>query len=91
MEKRDDRHAPGGYKNWDVTAHLGEIDVPRLAFGGRHDGLAGGQEAVLAAAIPAAEMVLFEESSHYAHAEEPKRFLGALDGFQTRGERGDVH
>jgi proline-specific peptidase len=87
MEDRDDRHAPGGYKNWDVTAHLGEIDVPTLVVGGRHDGLAGGQEAVLAATIPDAEVVVFEESSHYAHAEEPERFLAVLDDFLARVER----
>ena len=87
MEDRDDRHAPGGRKNWDVTAHLGEVRVPTLVLGGRHDGLVAGQDGVLRDGIPGAEWVRFEESSHYAHAEEPERFLAVLDGFLTRVER----
>jgi proline-specific peptidase len=88
MEERDDRHAPGGRRNWDITPHLGEIRVPTLVIGGRHDGLVGGEDAVLRDAIPGAEWVRFEASSHYAHAEEPERFLAVLDGFLTRVERG---
>ena len=87
MDDRDDRHAPGGRKNWDITAHLGEIQVPTLVLGGRYDGLAGGQDEVLRDGIPGAEWVVFEESSHYAHAEEPERFLAVLDDFLARVER----
>ena len=87
MADRDDRHAPVGRKNWDVTAHLGEIRVPTLVLGGRHDGFTAGQDEVLRDGIPGAEWVRFEESSHYAHAEEPERFLAVLDGFLTRVER----
>lgn len=85
MDDRDDRHAPGGIKNWDVTAHLQEIRVPTLILTGRYDGLAG--DDVLRDGIPGAEWVRFEESSHYAHAEEPERFLTVLDQFLTRVER----
>ncbi len=87
MEDRDDRHAPGGRKNWDVTADLGKIRVPTLVLSGRHDGLVAEQDEVLREGIPGAEWVRFEESSHYAHAEEPERFLAVLDGFLTRVER----
>jgi proline-specific peptidase len=85
MEDRDDRHAPGGRKNWDITAHLGEIQAPTLVLAGRHDGLAGRGE-VLRDSIPGAEWVRFEQSSHYAHAEEPEHFLAVLDRFLTRVE-----
>ena len=87
MENRDDRHAPGGRKNWDVTTHLNEIQVPTLVLAGRYDGLAGGQDEVLRDGIVGAEWVRFEESSHYAHAEEPEHFLAVLDTFLTRVER----
>jgi proline-specific peptidase len=87
MEDRDDRHAPGGHKNWEVTAHLGEIKVPTLILAGRYDGLAG--DDILRDGIPDAEWVCFEESSHYAHAEEPERFVAVLDEFLTRVERAE--
>jgi proline-specific peptidase len=87
MADRQDRHAPGGRATWDMTPHLGEIGVPTLVLGGRHDGLTGGQEEVLAAGIPGAEMIRFEESSHYPHAEEPERFRSVVDGFLTRVEQ----
>ena len=87
MDERDDRHAPGGYKHWDITAHLGEIRIPTLVLGGRHDGLVGGQDEVLRDSIPGAEWVRFGASAHYAHAEEPERFLAVLDEFLTRIER----
>ena len=87
MEDRDDRHAAGGRKNWDVTAQLGEIRVPTLVLAGRYDGLDGGQDEVLRDGIAGATWVRFEESSHYAHAEEPERFVAVLDGFLTRVEQ----
>lgn len=90
MEDRDDRHAPGGRKNWDVTAHLGEILVPTLVLSGRHDGLVAGQDEVLRDGIPGAEWVRFEESSHYAHAEEPQHFLAVVETFMTRVEQAAV-
>lgn len=90
MRERDDRHAPGGLKNWDVTADLGEIRLPTLVLGGRYDGIAPGQDEVLRDGILGAEWVRFEESSHFAHAEESGRFLGVLNDFLTRVERGTV-
>lgn len=87
LDDRDDRHAPGGQGNWDVTPHLGEIRVPALVLGGRYDGLTGGQEEVLAAGIPGALMARFEESSHFPHAEEPERFQSVVDGFLSQVEQ----
>jgi len=40
----------------------------------------------MSAGIPDSQVVLFEESSHYAHAEEPERYLSVLDEFLSRVE-----
>ena len=88
LDKRKERHAPGGRDTWDITPHLGEIRLPALILSGRHDGLVRGQDQVLAAGIPDATWIRFEESSHYAHAEEPERFNVVLDDFLTRVEQG---
>jgi pimeloyl-ACP methyl ester carboxylesterase len=86
LDGSESRHAPGGISTWDITAKLGDITLPTLILSGRHDGLVRGQDAVLAAGIPGAEWVRFEDSSHYAHAEEPERFISVLDDFLTRVE-----
>jgi proline-specific peptidase len=88
LESRYGQYAPGGQDTWDITARLREIDVPTLVLSGRHDGLVRGQDEVLAGGIPGSEWVRFEESSHYAHAEETQRFFAALDDFLTRVEQG---
>ena len=48
--------------------------------------MTSGQEGELQAGIPGSELVVFEEGSHYPFAEEPGRFLAALDDFLTRVE-----
>jgi L-proline amide hydrolase len=45
------------------------------------------QAEVLRDGIPKSEWVLFEASSHYAHAEEPDRYLSVVDDFLTRVEQ----
>jgi pimeloyl-ACP methyl ester carboxylesterase len=37
--------------------------------------------------IPGSEWVLFEQSSHYPHAEEPERYLAVVNDFLTRVEQ----
>ena len=89
MEERDDRHGPGGRKNWDITAELGAIRLPTLVLGGRYDGLVWSQDERLRDRIPGAEWVRFEARSHYAPAEEPDLFLAVVDDFLTRVERAE--
>jgi L-proline amide hydrolase len=74
-------HVVGTLKHWDIVPRLGEISVPTLVTSGRfdeatpliagtvHDGIAGSQ------------WVIFEESSHMSHAEEPERYLQVLGDF----------
>jgi L-proline amide hydrolase len=79
-------HVVGTLKQWDIIPRLGEIKVPTLVTSGRfdeatpliagtvHDGIAGSQ------------WVIFEESSHMAHAEEPERYMQVLGEFFTAVE-----
>ena len=52
-----------------------EREVNGWIFEILHDGIAG------------SEWQLFENSSHYAHAEEPEDYLSVLDDFCARVER----
>ena len=74
-------HVVGTLKTWDVCDRLGEITIPTLVTSGRFD------EATLLIAetvtrgIPGAQWVVFEESSHMAHAEQPEAYIEVLDAF----------
>ena len=72
--------------DFDIRPRLGDIRVSTLITAGRYDGSAVEQEALLHAGIPDSQVALFEESSHYAHAEEPERYLSVLDEFLSRVE-----
>ncbi|MGZ4561475.1 MAG: proline iminopeptidase-family hydrolase [Mycobacteriaceae bacterium] len=79
-------HCIGTLREWDVTPRLGEIRVPTLVTSGRHDEATPLIAQTVADAIPGAEWVLFENSSHTSHIEEPERYVEVLDGFLTRVE-----
>lgn len=76
----------GNLKDWDVTARLGEIDVPTLIISGRHDEATPKQQEIMRDAIAGSEWVLFEESSHATHFEEPERYRQALTDFLAKVE-----
>ena len=73
---------------WDVTPRLGEIRVPALVLCGRHDEATPRQAETIAAALPDAELVVFEESAHLAPLEETDRYLATVRGFLARVEHG---
>lgn len=77
----------GELSGWDVRPRLHEIEVPTLVVAGRHDGATAGAEDALHQGIRGSELSVFEDSSHYPFAEEPERFLSALEDFLTRAER----
>jgi L-proline amide hydrolase len=74
-------HVVGTIRDWDITARLGEIDVPTLLISGRHDEATPRIVGDIRDGIPNAEWLLFEESSHLPHVEEPDRFVAAVEGF----------
>lgn len=76
----------GELSGWDVRPRLHEIEIPTLVIAGRHDGATAGAEDALHEGIPGSELAVFEDSSHYPFAEEPERFLHALEDFLTRTE-----
>lgn len=68
--------------SYDVKSRLGEIRVPTLVLGGRHDWVTPyGQSEIIAAGIPDSELVIFEESGHFPFIEEPDRFMQVVREF----------
>ncbi len=78
----------GTLADWDITARLGEIDVPTLITAGAHDEFTPRQAQALRAAIPGSELVTFENSSHMQFVEEPERYLDVVSAFLDRVEQG---
>jgi proline-specific peptidase len=76
----------GRLQNWDVTDRLGEIRVPTLITGGRHDEARPAHLAILAHRITNSDLVIFENSSHLAFIEEQASYLRAVDGFLARAD-----
>ena len=81
-------HVVGTLKDWEILSRLGAIDpgLPVLLTSGRHDEATPVQVAAIAERIPLAEWVIFEESGHLAHAEEPDRYKAVLGDFLARTE-----
>jgi proline-specific peptidase len=79
-------HIIGVIKDWDITDRLGEIRVPTLITSGRYDEATPAIAETLHRGIADSEWVIFENSAHLAHAEEPAHFNQVLDAFLTRVE-----
>jgi L-proline amide hydrolase len=79
-------HVIGVIKDWNVTPRLGEIDVPALITTGRHDEATPLIGETVQRGIRGAKWVIFEESAHLAHAEEPARYMAVLADFLARVE-----
>lgn len=71
----------GNLKDWDRTDRLGEISVPTFITVGRYDELTPVCAETLHKGIPNSRMVVFEESAHMAHLEEPDKYRQAVAGF----------
>jgi proline-specific peptidase len=83
-------HVVGSLGGWDITPRLGAVEVPVLITSGRHDEATPAQMALVAEHIPQAEWVIFEQSGHMSHAEEPDRYMAVLADFLSRAEQGVV-
>ena len=71
----------GTLRDWDITDRLSEVSVPVLLISGRYDEVAPPAVDELYRGLPDASWVLFEESSHMPHLEEPDRFRDVVTGF----------
>ena len=74
-------HVVGSLKTWDITERLHQITTPTLLVSGRYDEATPLIVGEIHERIPGAQWVLFEESSHMPHVEEPEAFLDAVEGF----------
>jgi proline-specific peptidase len=79
-------HVIGTLKDWDISDRLGQIQAPTLVFSGRYDEVTPAITEAAARAIPGAEYVVLEESSHTAQAEEPERTFALVRDFVSRVE-----
>lgn len=82
-------HVTGSLRSWSVEARLSEITVPTLFTCGRYDECTPQMSATIARRIPNAELVIFEDSAHFAHAEEPERYRAVVGAFLERVEASD--
>lgn len=79
----------GVIKDWDIVDRLGEIYLPTLITSGRYDEATPAIARTVHRGIQGSEWVLFEESAHMAHAEEPERYRQVLSDFLSRVEAGE--
>lgn len=74
-------HVIGKLKSWDITERLPEIAVPVLLLSGAFDEATPAIVAAIHERIPKSEWIVFPESSHMPHIEEPVAFNAAVRGF----------
>lgn len=74
-------HVIGNIKDWDVVHRLPQISVPTLVVSGLYDEATPLIAETVHRGIPGSRWVLFEESSHMPHVEEPERFRKVLIDF----------
>ena len=77
-------HVIGSIRDWQSRDRLGEIAVPTLLVSGRHDEATPALQETLKDGIAGAEWVVFEESSHTPHLEEPERYLQVVGDWLAR-------
>jgi proline-specific peptidase len=78
----------GNLRDWDVTARLGEIDLPVLVTSGRYDEMTPTVVKPLVDGIPGAEWTVFDDCAHLAFVEEPERYRAVVEAFLARSESG---
>jgi proline-specific peptidase len=76
----------GSLRTWDRTPDIQRIDVPTLVTCGRYDEITPACSETIAEGIPNARMVIFEESAHVAHLEEPEAYASTVEEFLTSVE-----
>jgi len=74
-------HCIGTLKDWDITNRLREIRVPTLLLSGRHDEATPLIVGAIYECILGSEWIIFEQSSHMPHIEEPAAFNATVRAF----------
>jgi proline-specific peptidase len=78
----------GNLRDWDRSGDLHLIAAPTLVTVGRHDEITPACSETLRDGIAGARMVVFEDSAHCAHLEEPERYAQVVEEFLTEVEAG---
>ncbi len=79
-------HITGVIKEWDIVDRLGEIRTPTLITSGRYDEATPAIAETVHRGIKGSQWVIFEQSAHMAHIEEPGRYIQVLDEFLSQVE-----
>ena len=80
----------GPLRDWDRTADLGRISSPTLVTCGRYDEITPACAQTIADGVPDSRMVVFEESAHCAHLEEPDRYAAIAEAFLNEVDRASL-
>ena len=81
MEGPDDLNMTGTLKDWDVTDQLHSLKLPTLITVGRHDLLTPAVSESIHNHIPGSQLVIFENSAHFAMWEEKDKFVETIGKF----------
>ena len=77
----------GFLRDYDIREQLPNITAPTLVIGGRHDWICAPEfSEEIAAAIPDAELKIFENSGHLIRADEPEELISAIVDFLSHAE-----
>lgn len=76
----------GTLKDYDRTERLQEILIPTLFLCGRYDEATPEATEWYHSLLPASVLVIFEQSSHMPHLEEPEHYLQVVRNFLKRVE-----
>ena len=71
----------GKLKTWSILDRLHEISAPMLLLSGAYDEATPAIVSAIQTRVPHSEWILFEQSSHTPHLEEPAAFNAAVRGF----------
>jgi proline iminopeptidase len=81
MQGPSELGASGRLAQWDRTARLGEIRVPALTIGARHDTMDPAHMQAMARAMPHGRYLDCPDGSHMAMYDDQQRYFGGLIGF----------
>jgi len=77
----------GLLRDWDRSADLNRINVPTLVTVGRYDEITPACSQTIVDGVDGARLVVFEQSGHFAHEEEPETYAAVINDFLAEVER----
>ena len=81
MQGPSELGASGKLTKWDRTARLGELNVPALTIGARHDTMDPAHMQAMARAMPRGRYLDCPDGSHMAMYDDQQRYFDGLIGF----------